>query len=210
MLVVGLIGQIGSGKSTAGQFFQDLGVPVIDTDHLARSVIERPEIQQQIINYLGPSLLSAQQDLDRQQLKRLIFKQADAKQWLEQLTHPLIEQQLQQYLQTLDSPYAIVLLPLLPEARTYLDRLLVIETLPHLQQSRVLARDTMSELLLQQIIDSQASTEQLRAAADDLLINNTDLSTLQTQVLMCHRRYLTLATGTLTTGKSADESSHSQ
>lgn len=207
MLVVGLIGQIGSGKSTAGQFFQDLGVPVIDTDHLARSVIERPEIQQQIISHLGPSVLSAHQDLDRQQLKRLIFNQADVKRWLEQLLHPLIEQQLQQHLSTLHSPYAIVLLPLLLEAkrRTYLDRLLVIEALPHLQQSRVLARDTMSELLLQQIIDSQASPEQLKAAADDLLTNNGDLATLQAQVLRCHRRYLTL-----TTDKPTNERNQSQ
>jgi dephospho-CoA kinase len=193
MLVIGLIGQIGSGKSTAGQFFQALGVPVIDADHVARLTLEQTAIQQQILDHFGPSLKSVSQGVNRQRLKQLIFNDADAKHWLEQLLHPLIQQSLKQQLQAQQSPYAIVLLPLLPPNRAYLDRLLIIETDRHLQQQRVLARDAISELLLQQIIDAQASPEQLRAVADDILTNNADLIALQAQVLTHHLRYLALA-----------------
>lgn len=193
MLVVGLIGQIGSGKSTAGQFFQALGVPVIDADHLARLSLEQAEIQQQILDHFGPSLQSATLGVDRLLLKQRIFKDVAAKHWLEQLLHPWIEQRLTQQLQAVQGPYAIVLLPLLPPRRTYLDRLLIIETSRHLQQQRVLARDAISELLLQQIIDSQASPEQLRAVADDILSNNADLAALQAEVMNCHLGYLALA-----------------
>lgn len=196
MLVIGLIGQIGTGKSTAGHFFQALGVPVIDSDHLARALVDHdPFIQQQLAAYFGPHILFANGAVNRAQLRQEIFNDDHKRQWLEQLLHPRIEQALKQQLAQINSPYAIVLLPLLIDRQRLpgIHRLLHIHTQAALQHQRVLQRDAISTELLQKILASQASVEQLQQASDDHLENNGDLNTLQQHVSQWHDRYLRLS-----------------
>ncbi len=193
-LVIGFTGRMGSGKSTAGQFFKNLGVPVIDTDQLARDVVlPGSKAYQHILQYFGPTCLQKNHSLDRRALRTLIFNDAAAKHWLEQLLHPLIEARLRHMLKTCQAAYAVVLIPLLVDRPllNIIDRILVIDS-DHVQQ-RILARDAIDVNLSQKILDSQATREQLRNAADDILLNNGTLAELQQQVLQLHSYYLQLS-----------------
>lgn len=192
-VVIGFTGQIGSGKSTAGLFFEQLGVPVIDTDQLARDVvsIDSPAYRQ-IVAHFGSTIVLPDQSLNRRLLRQKIFADPLEKAWLEQCLHPLIADALQQKLLLCDEPYAIVLIPLLigrPRLRV-ISRILVIDS-DH-QQERVIKRDNIDAALFHKMVEAQPTREQLRLAADDLLINNGDLQALQQQILTLHHRYLQL------------------
>ena len=192
-LVIGLTGQIGSGKSTAGAFFKALGISVIDTDQLARDIVQPgTEAYQQIITYFGAEALQTDNTLNRHFLRTKIFHDPAAKTWLEQLTHPLIETALEQQLSHCQGLYVVVLIPLLinrPRLKC-IERILVIES--EQQQVRVLQRDNIDLALFQKILASQPTRQQLRHAADDCLLNNGSLEALQQQVEALHQRYLSL------------------
>lgn len=192
--MIACTGQIGAGKSTVGEFFKALAVPVIDTDHLAREVVNSDSsAYQQMLNTFGPTILLANKQINRPLLRTILFNDPTAKQWLEQLLHPLIEAALDEKIQALITPYAVVLIPLFvgrPRLKA-IDRLLVIDS-DYIQQ-RVLSRDNIDCALFQKILSTQATREQLRAAADDLIINNGNLAALKQQVLQLHPYYLDLS-----------------
>jgi len=90
MLIVALTGGIGSGKSTVGQIFAQLGATVIDSDQLARDVLERGSIGfDEVVAKFGDQILKNGQ-IDRQLLASIVFKDPVKRSELEQITHPLI------------------------------------------------------------------------------------------------------------------------
>lgn len=198
MLKIGLTGGIGSGKSTVADMFAQLHVPIIDTDQIARQVVEPHTVGWKAIQeHFGANILDAQtQTLNRKQLRNIIFAQPQEKAWLENLLHPLIRAEVNQQLAALTSDYCILVIPLLLET-TYdyeLDRILVVDALPEQQIARIIARDHISVELAKQIIAQQASREQRLACADDVIDNTqTDRQNLYAQVQALHQRYLNLA-----------------
>src|SRR5579872_3837041 len=112
MLVVGLTGGIGSGKSTVAKLFTQRGVPVIDTDQLARDVTRpgSPALAD-IVKQFGPGVLSTDGSLNRGKLRGLIFTDLDKRLWLEKLLHPLIRAEMQRQIEALKAPYCMVVIP---------------------------------------------------------------------------------------------------
>ena len=93
--VIGLTGGIGSGKSTVGELFTDIGVPVIDTDQLSREIMTRGSHSlKKIVNFFGHEVLLKNHELDRKHLRKLVFSDSNKRQWLEQLLHPKIRELL--------------------------------------------------------------------------------------------------------------------
>ena len=163
MLKVGLTGGIGSGKSTAAQRFEELGVPIVDADIIARNVVEpgKPALEE-VITAFGAKVVNSDGELDRTELRKIVFENEEHKALLESILHPRIYDEILQQLDQLSAPYCIVVIPLLAESkRIYpLDRVLVID-LPHaLQLERTSARDQQSEEKIDKIIQSQSSREQ--------------------------------------------------
>lgn len=196
MLRVGLTGGIGSGKSAAAACFRRLGVDVIDSDQLAREVVQPGEpALQQIVDYFGPQVLSADQSLNRQALRQQVMQNPHAKTWLEQLLHPLIKQRREQLIAQAKGPYLILDIPLLLEAglQSEVDRLLVVDVPEALQIQRTVQRSGMSAEQVRQIMAQQVSAEQRRQAADDLIDNSGTLQQLEARVGELHRNYLALA-----------------
>ncbi len=105
MLVIGLTGSIGSGKSTVANLFKEHGVPVIDADVLSREVTQpgSPAIKQ-IIERFGPEIVSADGSLDRGALREIIFSNPEQRRWLEALLHPMILERMQAAIKQLDAP----------------------------------------------------------------------------------------------------------
>ncbi|URN87690.1 MAG: dephospho-CoA kinase [Pseudomonas protegens] len=195
---LGLTGGIGSGKSAAAQHFIDLGVHVIDADHAARWVVEpgRPALEQ-IARHFGQGVLQADGQLDRAALRRLIFEVPEQRRWLEALLHPLIAEEIVSHLARAESPYAILVSPLLIESgqSRMTQRILVIDVPQQLQIERTLQRDQISEQQVQAILQAQASREERLRHADDVLVNDRDHAWLRSEVERLHHFYLTLRGG---------------
>lgn len=196
--ILGLTGGIGSGKSAVAQCFIDLGVHLVDADQAARWVVEpgRPALSQ-ITEHFGAGILQADGQLDRTALRKLIFQDAEQRRWLEALLHPLINQEISQYLAQATSPYAILVTPLLVETGQHAltQRVLVIDAPETLQIERTLMRDNISLEQVQAILNAQATRQQRLQIADDVLVNDRDLIWLRSEVERLHTFYLTLIRG---------------
>jgi len=196
--ILGLTGGIGSGKSAVAQHFIDLGVHLVDADHAARWVVEpgKPALGK-IVEHFGGEVLQADGQLDRTALRKQIFANADDRRWLEALLHPLIGQEIMQYLARAQSPYAILVSPLLIESGQHklTQRVLVVDAPEQLQIQRTVARDQSSDEQVQAILKAQASREERLSRADDVLLNDRDLSWLKSEVERLHHFYLSLRGG---------------
>lgn len=150
-----------------------------------------------IVEHFGAEVLHTDGQLDRTALRKRIFADASERRWLEALLHPLIGQEIAQYLARAESPYAILVSPLLVESGQHklAQRILVVDAPEHLQIERTMARDQSSSEQVQAILNAQASREERLSHAHDVLLNDKDLHGLQAEVERLHNFYLTLRGG---------------
>jgi dephospho-CoA kinase len=193
---VGLTGGIASGKSTATKFFADLGVPIIDTDQVARDVVEpgQPPLER-LVERFGDSILTPDGHLDRPALRNIVFSDPKARADLEALTHPAIGAAVEARSAIAGGPYQILVLPLLVEKSlgSQLDRVLVVDCDEELQIKRLEARDGSTLAQAQAILNAQVSRGARLKAAHDIIKNDGDISAVRDQVAELHARYLELA-----------------
>ena len=193
---VGLTGGIASGKSTAAKFFGALGVPILDSDQVAREVVEpgQPPLER-LVERFGRGILTPDGHLDRPALRNIVFSDPKARADLENLTHPAIGAALEARSAAAGGPYQILVIPLLVEKNlaAHVDRVLVVDCDEELQIRRLLARDGSTRAEAQAILDAQVSRSARLKAADDVIRNDADMSAVQAQVTALHARYLELA-----------------
>ena len=194
MFTIALTGGIGSGKSTVAELFAALGVPVIDTDDIARELtaLDGPALDA-IRGAFGEAVMQADGALDRAALRRRVFADAGDRRRLEAILHPRIEANVRQALASLTAPYALVVIPLLVETGGYrdvIDRVLVVDCPEDMQIARVMARSGLARADAEAIVSAQASRSARLAAADDVIVNTAAPEALRSQVAALHRRYL--------------------
>jgi dephospho-CoA kinase len=193
---VGLTGGIASGKSTAAKFFGALGVPILDSDQVAREVVEpgQPPLER-LVERFGSSILTPDGHLDRPALRNLVFSDPKARADLEALTHPAIGAAMEERSAAAGGPYQILVIPLLVEKnlRAHVDRVLVVDCAEDLQIARLRARDGSSAEEARAILNAQASRAARLKAADDVISNDSGMNAVQDQVNALHARYLELA-----------------
>jgi dephospho-CoA kinase len=197
-LIIGLTGGIGSGKSTVANLFAKQGAAIIDTDAIAHQLTQAGGEAMNLIHAaFGPNYITVAGALDRAKMRGRIFSDADAKQQLERILHPLIlkhaRAQLQQQLTAY--PYFIMVVPLLPESpafRQLTQRVLVVDCDENTQVARVVARSDMSEPDVRNIIAQQTPRAERLQLADDVLHNEAGLDNLTAQVKSLHAQYLHL------------------
>ena len=191
---IGLTGGIACGKSTVANLFVALGVTLVDTDSLAREVVEPGSpLLGEIAAHFG-QVLQKDGSLDRAGLRERVFANPAERQWLEQLTHPAIRQLTDARCEAATGPYVMVAIPLLVETRgaDRFDRVLVVDCEPELQLARLQARDGMTREQAHRMLAAQVTREQRLAVADDVILNNGDIANLRDQVEKLHRQYLSL------------------
>lgn len=193
---IGLTGGIASGKSAVGDMFVARGVCVIDTDIVAREVVApgQPGLAA-LVEKFGSQILAANGHLDRKGLRARVFADAEAREQLEQILHPLIEAQAFEQAYADQGAYQILAVPLLLESGfdALVDRVLVVDCPEELQLQRLIARDSETEITARAILAAQASRDQRLAIADDVISNTGTLNELALTVEQLHQQYLQLA-----------------
>lgn len=198
--IIGLTGGIGSGKSAAASRFASAhGIHVVDADDKSRVVVApgKPALGQ-IVDRFGEAVLQADGTLDRAELRRQVFADPAQRQWLEALLHPLIGLEIVTDLHRAQSPYALLVSPLLVESarqRELSKRILVIDVPEAVQVARTVQRDQVPEAQVKAIMQAQAQREERLRHAHDVICNDRDLAALHAEVDALHTRYLALAEG---------------
>ncbi|MGY2575197.1 dephospho-CoA kinase [Vibrio sp. C8] len=196
-LVIGLTGGIASGKTTVANMFRDqFGIEIVDADVIARRVVEKGSIGLDAIHqHFGDEILTVEGELNRAELRKRIFANQDEKTWVNQLLHPMIRQQMEQDLQRVTSPYALLVVPLLTEnnLQHMADRVLVVDVDEETQIERTMSRDKVPMEQAKSILAAQASREQRLAIADDVIKNDAKNQKLLPQITELHKKYLAIS-----------------
>ena len=195
-LLIALTGGIASGKSAVADLFAKRGVPVLDTDRIARDVVEpgAPALAELVAQF-GADILDASGRLDRARMRERVFQSPEQRKRLEAITHPAIRAELARRSAEAGGAYQIHVIPLLVEggrADAY-DRVLVVNVPEAQQLQRLMARDGASVEQARRILDAQATREQRLALADDVIVNTGALADLDGFVETLHRNYLLLS-----------------
>jgi dephospho-CoA kinase len=193
---VALTGGIASGKTMVADLFAALGVPVIDTDVIAREVVEpgQPALAR-VVETFGPEVLTSDGRLDRRCLRELIFADPDARRHLEAILHPAIRAEMERQSGAAGGPYQLLVIPLLTEGRRrdHVDRVLLVDVPEELQIQRLMGRDGVSREQAQASLNAQATRAERLAMADDIMQNTGRPEDLRGAVAGLHAKYLQLA-----------------
>lgn len=198
-MIIGLTGGIGSGKSAAADRFAEAhGIHVVDADMKSRVVVEpgKPALKH-IVDRFGDEVLLADGSLNRPALRERIFRDPTQRLWLEELLHPLIREETINDLASAQSPYALLVSPLLIESGQHrmTRRVIVVDVPESMQLARTAARDQVPLEQIRAIMEAQATREDRLRQAHDVLTNDGDLAALQAQVDALHERYLAMLSG---------------
>lgn len=195
-LLIALTGGIASGKSAVAECFAALGVPVLDTDQIARDVVAPGSATlAELVKTFGAEILDSAGALDRARMRERVFADPAERAKLEAIMHPAIRQELAQRSARAGGDYQIHVIPLLVEKARMsdYDRVLVVDVPEEEQIKRLMARDGSTLEQAQQILASQATREQRIEAADDVLVNTGTLEELRAFVETLHKNYSLLA-----------------
>lgn len=192
-LVVGLTGGIGAGKSTVASFFKSHQVPVIELDQLAKDALTAPAEPYEAVCHRWPWAMTAQ-GLNRRAIRQHCFTHLEDKAWLEAQVHPWVSQRVQARIQSCQSPYLMIVHPLLIERPpTYpVHRMVVVDCDESTQLTRAAARDNSAPEAIQAIMATQCSRAERLKQADAIIHNeiNDSLTTLSSQVAQVHQQCL--------------------
>ena len=196
MLRIGLTGGIASGKSTVAELFAARGVTVLDTDRIAREVVEpgQPALAA-LVQALGSDILDRDDRLDRALLRRRIFADDAARRTVEGILHPAILEELGRQSVAAPGPYQILVIPLLVEGDRagLFDRVLVVDCPEELQIERLMSRDGETREGALGMLAAQVSRRERLAAADDVIVNDGPVGELESQVAGLDRKYREMA-----------------
>ena len=193
---IGLTGGVASGKSTVAELFRTRAIPIIDTDQIAREVVEpgQPPLER-LVERFGAGILTPDGHLDRPRLREIVFSDPKARADLEALTHPAIGTAVESLAAAAGGPYQILVIPLLVEKGLAgrVDRVLVVDCPEDLQLKRLQQRDGSTLEQARAMLSAQTSRATRLKAAHDVIHNESDLAALREQVASLHQRYLELA-----------------
>ena len=193
MLIIGLTGGIGSGKSVASDKFASLGITVVDADVASRTVVEpgKPALQE-IESHFGSEIITEDGQLDRAKLREIIASDAEERKWLESVLHPRIGEQIAKEISESTSPYTLFVAPLLLETNSQemCARVVVVDVPNDIQVERTAKRDKVPTDQVEQMVSAQMEREKRLEKADDVLLNTSTIEELEKKVEQLHEMYL--------------------
>ncbi|MBU3621260.1 dephospho-CoA kinase [Polynucleobacter sp. CS-Odin-A6] len=197
MPLIGLTGGIGSGKTAVSDLLGELGAGIIDTDLISHHITSSGgKAVTLITEAFGSEFIDPQGALDRPKMRTLVFSDPKARQTLEQITHPLIQQETAKNafkLAKLGVPYLVFVVPLLIESGSWIkliDHLVVVDCPEETQIKRVMQRSNMTRSEVENVLKAQTTREIRLAAADAVIKNQGSLEDLKSEVFHLHQQLL--------------------
>ncbi len=192
-MIVGLTGGIGSGKSVAGDFFIELGIDVIDADHVSKNILDDNESAKKLfLEHFGEKFIDKSNNVDRALLRDEIFKNEDKKEVLESIIHPLVREEILNFIENSNSVYKIIMVPLIYETNSqdFYDKIVVVDCKEENQIIRASKRDNKTKNDIINIMKNQASSDERMSIADEVIKNDSSLDDLKKQVIKVHQKLL--------------------
>ena len=192
-MIIGLTGGIGSGKSSAANFFIELGIDVIDADEVSKNILDfNKEAKNEFIDSFGKEFLDTNNNIDRDLLRSIIFKDEHKKSLLESIVHPLVREEILKFIENSKSIYKIIMVPLIFETKSesFYDKIVVVDCEEKIQISRASKRDKKSRDNIINIMKTQASREERNSISDMVIMNNDSLEDLRKEVITTHQKLL--------------------
>jgi dephospho-CoA kinase len=192
-MIVGLTGGIGSGKSVAGDFFIELGIDVIDADHVSKNILDDNESAKKLfLEHFGEKFIDKNNNVDRALLRDEIFKNEDKKEALESIIHPLVREEIFNFIENSNSVYKIIMVPLIYETNSqdFYDKIVVVDCKEENQIMRASKRDNKTKNDIINIMKNQASSDERMSIADEVIKNDSSLDDLKKQVIKVHQKLL--------------------
>ncbi len=193
MLKVGLTGNIGSGKSTVAKIFNILGVPVYHADIEAKKFLFQNEIIRTLKNEFGESIIVNNQ-IDRNILASIVFNKNEALDFLNQLIHPLVKEDFDNWCKKQDSETSYIILEaaILFESNfnQYVDKNILVAADQEIRLQRVIKRDKLQKEEVLKRMKNQWEEEK-KAAFCDFIIKNNENDLIIPQVIEIHKKFLT-------------------
>ncbi|WP_376690982.1 dephospho-CoA kinase [Wenzhouxiangella sp. EGI_FJ10409] len=181
-LLVALTGGVASGKTSVSDRLAEKGVPVIDTDLIARDVVSpgHPGLER-VVEAFGSEILDESGALDRRRLRERVFARPEQRQRLESILHPLIEEDARRQIAGHESAdYVVLVVPLLVESGLFedADLVVVVDVPESIQVRRLLERDGVDQEQAEAMLAAQASRAERLAIADEVIDNSGSLAAL--------------------------------
>jgi len=195
-LHIALSGGIASGKTYVSNKFSSLGVDIIDTDIIAHEIVlPGRSALEEITDNFGKSVLQKDGALNRKLMRKIVFEDSKKRLILESILHPKIQNEVKNKISSLNGPYQIIVVPLLTKSPILkqVNRILIIDCDEKKQLKRLIERDGISTKLASQIMSSQSDRKERLSIADDIILNDDDFDSLDTQIINLHRCYLDLS-----------------
>ena len=192
-MIIGLTGGIGSGNSSAANFFIELGIDVIDADQVSKNILDsNKEAKNKFIDSFGKEFLDANNNIDRSLLRSKIFKDEHKKSLLESIIHPLVREEILKFIEKSKSIYKIIMVPLIFETKSesFYDKIVVVDCEEKIQINRASKRDKKSRDDIINIMKTQASREERNSISDMVIMNNDSLEDLRKEVITTHQKLL--------------------
>ena len=192
-MIVGLTGGIGSGKSVAGDFFIELGIDVIDADHVSKNILDDNESAKKLfLEHFGEKFIDKNNNVDRALLRDEIFKNENKKEALESIIHPLVREEIFNFIENSNSVYKIIMVPLIYETNSqdFYDKIVVVDCKEENQIIRASKRDNKTKNDIINIMKNQASSDERMSIADEIIKNDSSLDDLKKQVIKVHQKLL--------------------
>lgn len=188
MLVVGLTGGIGAGKTSIAKMFQELGVPVFNSDEQAKALYQRADLKGWLIQEFGSHLYN-KGTFQRQELAKIIFNDSKALHKVNAKIHPMVAQSFKTWCDEQDAPYVIKEVAILIESGSYksCDQIILVTAPENIRLQRVVKRDGASEIEVKARMDKQMPESQKKDYAN-FVIENTDLEQSKQRVEEVHQQ----------------------
>ena len=192
-MIIGLTGGIGSGKSVVGNFFNELGIDVIDADLISRNILDtNKKAKKLFMNSFGNEFIDKKGNVNREKLRITIFDDKEKKINLESIIHPLVREEIINFTEQSKSIYKIVMVPLIYETQSsnLYEKIIVIDCDEQEQIERASKRDGKSKENILSIIKTQASRNERNSIADFIILNDSSIEELRLKVIQIHQKLL--------------------
>ena len=187
--MIGLTGGIATGKSTVVKIFEELGAGIVDSDLIAREIVEpgKPAYSE-IVEYFGKNILAPDGKIDREKLGEIVFNDNEKRQALNGMTHPRVFEEMQNQIKSFAEKDVEVVLcdvPLLIESggQDWLKPIILVYASPENQLDRLMERDKCSRQRALSRISSQMSIDEKRKHADIIIDNSGTVENTRAQTL---------------------------